>query len=424
MKFNNPKKIGRLVFGMGAVILTVSLVGIVRTKTEVTPEDLIKNKLNTRTQIAQTLKPYFDKMERPLEVDIEINGQSYEKARVQYTLDPELQKEAERLLRSYRPDYGAIFMFDAESGEVLAYAGQFRDSEEEKFNLLAHAGYPAASLFKLITATAAIDKAGVSPDHKIHYNGGAYTLYKRNVLSEQVTRWTNVISLRDAFARSINTAFGRLSIENLEPQDLNDYAERFMFNQQIPADFPIEMGSVTVPDSKGYELAEIASGYNRHNSVSPAQAAMLAGAVINHGVMNIPFMVKHIYSQKGELIYSGEPLEKGAIMNPASAEKVKALMERTVTSGTSRRSFKPLFRNSKIDIVEVGGKTGHLAGTNPQGRTDWFIGYAANDERKVAVSALTVNKKFWTVKSAHLGQVMFQKYFRGVPPNRHELTSK
>lgn len=424
MKFTNPLKIGRLVFGLGALVLVASLIGLVTIEGEPTPEEFIKQKLNARTQIALALKPHLDKLERPLEIDLELNGHTYKKARIQYTLDPELQKEAERLLRSYRPDYGAIFMFDAVTGEVLAYAGRFRDEEEAKFNLLSHSGYPAASLFKLITATAAIDKAGVSPDHKIHYNGGAYTLYKRNVLSTQVTRWTNVISLRDAFARSINTAFGRLSIENLEPSDLNDYAERFMFNQEIPSDFPIEKGSVTVPDSKGYELAEIASGYNRTNSISPAHAAMLAGTVINHGVMTVPYMVKHIYSAEGKLIYSGEPLEKGSVMNPESAEQVKALMERTVTSGTSRRSFKPLFRNSKVDILEVGGKTGHLAGSNPQGRTDWFIGYAANDDRKVAISALTVNKKFWTVKSAHLGQVMFQKHFRQIPASRHELTSK
>lgn len=409
---------------MGALILGASVIGLVSIVPEPTPEETIALKLNTRTQIAQALKPHLDRLERPIMLDLELNGKTYKNSKVEYTLNPDLQNEAERLLKSYRPDYGAIFMFDAETGEVLAYAGRLRDEDEPKFNLLSHSGYPAASLFKLITATAAIDKAGVSPDHKIHYNGGAYTLYKRNVLSEQITRWTNSISLRDAFARSINTAFGRLSIENLEPSDLNDYAERFMFNHQIPADFPIDVGSVTVPDSKGYELAEIASGYNRMNSISPAQAAMLAGTVINEGVMNIPYLVKNIYSEDGALIYSGEPLEKGVVMSPKSAKKVKALMSGTVTSGTSRRSFKPLFSNSRIDILEVGGKTGHLAGTNPQGRTDWFIGYAANNDHRVAVAALTVNKKFWTVKSAHLGQVMFQKYFRDAPRTTHELSSK
>lgn len=287
----------------------------------------------------------------------------------------------------------------------------FQRDNPQAANLNLQATFPAASVFKVVTATAAVDKAGVTPEHKIRYNGGAYTLYKKNVLSDKVTRWTNVITLKDAFARSINTAFGRLSIENLHPEDLNEYANRFMFNQEIPADFPVDMGVAYIPPGKGFELAEAASGYNKTNRMSPVQGAMIAASVANDGQVVIPYLIDSVKDEKGETLYEGATLTNGNIMSKESAAKVRELMEQTVASGTSRRSFRPIMKDRKFREIEMGGKTGHLTGDNPRGRVDWFVGYALDNERKIAVAAITVNKKFWTVKSAHLGQSMFRKYF-------------
>lgn len=390
---------------------------------EAQAEHKIQTQLEKRLEVSHTLTNYIRANQLPEKSKItldrtEVDGQ------IKYTINHDLQKEADRLLKSYKPDYGAIFMMDASTGEVLAMSSfQRDDSNAPNWNL--QASFPAASVFKVITATAAVDKAGVHPEDKIHYNGGAYTLYKKNVLSDKVTRWTNVISLKNAFARSINTAFGRLSIENIDPQDLNEYANRFMFNQEIPADFTVDMGVSYVPPDKGFELAEAASGYNKNNRMSPVQGAMIAAAVANDGQMVIPYMVESVSNTEGEVLYKGETLSKGSIMTAESAKKIRELMGQTVTAGTSRRSFRPIMRDRKFRELEMGGKTGHLTGDNPRGRTDWFVGYAMIDERKVAVAAVTVNKKFWTVKSAHLGQSMFMKYFKPLPQGKdHVVTAR
>ena len=369
----------------------------------------ILNQLELRSQFSKAIGEHVRNNQFPEKVEIPWNGDN-QAVTMTYTIDPNLQKEADRLLKSYKPDYGAIFMIDAMTGEVLTMASFQRDDPQAP-NLNLQATFPAASVFKVVTATAAVDKAGVLPEHKIRYNGGAYTLYKKNVLSDRVTRWTNVISLRDAFARSINTAFGRLSIENLHPADLNEYANRFMFNQDIPSDFPVDMGVAYIPPEKGFELAEAASGFNKSNRMSPVQGAMIAAAVANDGEVVIPYFVRKAQASSGSSLYEGSTMNKGPIMTKESAAKVRELMEQTVTAGTSRRSFRPILKDRKFREVEMGGKTGHLTGDNPRGRVDWFVGYALDGERKIAVAAITVNKKFWTVKSAHLGQSMFRKYF-------------
>lgn len=376
---------------------------------ETVHEEKLQNQLEHRVQLAQVLGDSVRGNKFPEIADVSWDGQPV-KAKVQVTIDKDIQKEAERLLKTYKPDYAAIFMMDASTGRVLAMTSYQKDDPNASSWAL-KASFPAASVFKVVTATAAVDRAGVSPEHKIYFNGGNYTLYRKNVMSDKVNRWTRAITLKEAFARSINTAFGRLSLETLHPVDINEYATRYMFNQEIPADFPIDMGVAYVPPEKSFELTEVASGYNKTNRMSPVQGAMIAAAVANDGKMMIPYLVDNLKDDTGKVIYQAETLDNGHIMTAQSADKVRELMEETVTSGTSRRSFRSLVHNKKFKEIEIGGKTGHLTGDNPRGRVDWFVGYAMDDTNRIALAAVTVSKERWTIKSAELGQNMFKKYF-------------
>lgn len=381
----------------------------------------LKRNLERRTTIADALKEPLQKLEFPEKIQMPWDNSYPEEFSAQYTLDPILQKEAETLLTRYKPDYGAIFMMEAATGRVLAFTSFQKDSPGP-VNLVTRASSPAASVFKIVTATAAMDGMGLSPSDTIRFNGGNYTLYRKNVMSDRINRWTRTITLRDAFAHSYNTAFGRLSLEKLTPEKINEYATRYMFNQNIPADFPVEIGAATVPTEKGFEMTEVASGYNKMNRMSAVQGAMIAASVLNDGRMVMPYMIDRLTDSDGKEVYRGETIDNGAIMSTASAEKVRELMEETIISGTSRKSFRPLVRNRNYRDLEIGGKTGHMTGDNPRGRTDWFVGYASDDNRRIAVAALTVNKQYWTVKSSYLGNAMIKKAYEPVIRSR-DVTS-
>lgn len=377
-----------------------------------TEDDWLKKTLDARVVIANSLSKELKQNRKPASAEFAPEGSKEKmKLKVNYTLDEELQKESDTLLKRYKPDYAAIFMMDAKTGQVLAMSS-FEKANPLGNNLVLRATFPAASVFKVITAAAAVDKAGISPEHRIGFNGGNYTLYKKNVLSDKVTKWTRFITLKEAFARSINTAFGRLSLETLQPKDISEYAERFMFNQLIPADFQVESSQAKVPAEKGFELTEVASGYNRFNTMSPVHGAMIAASIINDGKMIIPYVVDSLENENSEKIYQAQILERGQILRPESAAKVREMMEQTVLSGTSRKTFRKLVRDKHFKEIEMGGKTGHFSGTNPKGRTDWFVGYATDDNDKIAIAAITVNVRTWTVKSSALGEMMFRKYFK------------
>lgn len=333
------------------------------------------------------------------------------KAQVQYTLHEPSQALMQKLMGQYQPDYGAFVAMDAKSGRILSlvsYSKSQRDSE----NLTLRASFPSASIFKVVTASAAIDLNKANPETVVPFNGALHTLYKRNVASTKETRWTTRMTLRDAFARSVNTFFSKLGLFYVGPQNLAVYAERFLFNHPIQSDIPVQQGKAKISAEDPWGVAAAASGFTKENTMSPVHGALIAAAIANDGVMMEPFVVDSLHDEAGEIFYRGEPRSASIVMEPQSADGLRELFRQTVKSGTSRKSFRQTVRRSAFDDIEFGGKTGSLMGENPNGKCDWFVGYARYRDQRIAVAALTVNEKKWKVKSSMLANLFFQRYMR------------
>jgi peptidoglycan glycosyltransferase len=408
-----------------AVLLGVLLFYLGLQVFEATPEELEQQRISRlnyfRELIQNELKAEFTLNNYPSIVHLPANfadqdtlslhSQSKIPFSVSYTIDEELQTNAEKLLNSYKPDYGAVVAMDALTGKILAMAS-YQKNKKIHDNLTLKGSFPAASIFKIITASAAVDKYQLSPNTLVFFNGANYTLYKKNVMSTKHNRWTRGISIKDAFARSINTVFGRLTFEHLQPKDLEDYAIRFGFNQKIASDLPFESGFADIPNEKNFHLAEIASGYNKVTRMSPIQGAMIGASIAADGNMKIPYVVDEIRDSAGKVVFKGDSVNIAQTVSADGAERLRTMMEATIKQGTSRKSFRSLVKNKKFKELIMGGKTGSLTGDNPKGKVDWFVGYAIGENERIAIAALTVNVDYWTVKSSYLAQSLFKVHFK------------
>ncbi len=375
-----------------------------------------------RHSLSTQLSNYFLKNQFPAEAEIELDG-AKQVSNLIYTIDPGLQTQAEKLIKSYKPDYAAIVILNADTGAVKAMVSFQKDNPEPQ-NWALNNSFPAASIFKIVTATAALDKKNLDPDSIIMFNGNNHTLYKKNVMSTKVNRWTREMTIKEAFAKSVNTVFGRISLEKLEPTDIREYAIRFGFNRNIDSDLPFDPGFAEIPADKSYQLTELASGFNKVTKMSPIQGAMIAASVANDGVMKVPYVIDSITSKDGKTLFASEPVTAAITMNKDGADKLKELMSATIQKGTSRKSFLSFLRDKKVKEVEVGGKTGSITGNDPKGKVDWFVGYAISDKEKLAIAAITVNVKYWTVKSSYVAQYLFKSYFKENYPNTKDFASK
>jgi cell division protein FtsI/penicillin-binding protein 2 len=349
---------------------------------------------------------------------IVFDGVANEPIKIEYTLDTSLQASMDKLIKSYRPDYAAFVAIDATTGRILSLLSYSKNKNRE--NLTLQARFPSASIFKIITASAAIDHNKMEPESVVAFNGSNHTLFKRNVRETTENKWTRHMSLKEAFAKSVNTVFAKIGTQILEPYELEDYAKRFQFNREIPSDLKVEKGYIELHPDNDWSLAEAASGYNRLVLMSPLQGALIAASIANEGLMMEPYIVDSLNLESGQAIYFGKPNLIGKTVKPETAIKIRQLMRETVVKGTSRSYFRSLVKNPPIEEVEFGGKTGSLWGKNPKGKCDWFVGYGISPQRRIAVAALTVNIDKWTVKSSYLSRYFMEKFFE----NERSFVSK
>lgn len=365
----------------------------------------------SKRAIAQSLTAAVQKNEFPPAGEVEIE-QNKEKTLGQftYTLDQDLQEALIKQFQSYKPDYGAFVAIDPKTGAIRALFS-YTKNKKEVGNLALRASFPAASVFKIVTAAAAIDKNKAHPETVISFTGANHTLYRQNLKPPKNQRWVRKMRLREAFARSVNTVFGKLGIYTVPKEDLNQYAEKFQFNKEIPVDLPVESGRFGFLGEDPLSVAEVASGFNRNVLMSPLQGALMAGAIANEGVMMEPFLVDSFTPDKFAVPYQAEPRAMGQVVSAETSRELRTMMQDTVRVGTSRKSFRGLARQSVKADVEMGGKTGSLTGTDPKGKYDWFVGYAKKGDKSLGLAILTIHEQNWTVKSSYLASKAVEQYF-------------
>ena len=295
---------------------------------------------------------------------------------VKTTIDQDFQHFLEDLAEKAHAPYVAMAALNPRSGRIHALVSYAKDGSARNYALAS--AFPAASIFKMVTATAAMEAGGMNPGSQCRYTGRAHTLY-RSQIKDRVTKWDNKPDLTESFARSVNPVFGRLAVHSLGPRTLERYARRFGFNQTIQFELPLERSRVAIPKSDGYALAGVGSGFNRHTSISPVHGAMMAAAAINQGVMMEPNVVDRVWAswQGGEQreVYRSNPTYFRRVMQPKTAWRLRQLMQATITEGTCRRSFRRAGTDRVLKNLEIGAKTGSLNDQAQQHRADWFVGY-------------------------------------------------
>jgi cell division protein FtsI/penicillin-binding protein 2 len=373
--------------------------------------------------IAKEIGPGLLANRFPSQVQLKVEGRSEQTVAVDYTIDWNAQREMQRLINLYRPDYASFVAIDASTGRVLVMISSSR-VDQRIGNMTLQARFPAASIFKVVTAAAAIDSDKAHPGTVVPFNGANHTLYRRNVKETRENRWTRYMTLREAFARSVNTYFGKLGLFYVGPEKLADYATRFQFNQDIVSDMPIERAETNFGAEDPWSVVTAASGFTRETTMSPLQGALIAAAVANDGVMMTPSIVGRAMSADGGLVYEHSPQVLSAVVDPSSAEELRELFGATVERGTSRRYFRRTLRKTFWDDVEFGGKTGSLTGMSPRGKNDWFVGYARFRDTRIAVAALTVNQRKWRVKSSTLANEFLTRYLKDIVKEQNDASSR
>ncbi|MFH1243840.1 MAG: penicillin-binding transpeptidase domain-containing protein [Pseudomonadota bacterium] len=330
--------------------------------------------------------------------------------RVESSIDPGLQDYITALLASSKTLKAAVVALRPEDGRVLAMVHY--DNGGDGWNLCLKADFPAASLFKIVSAAAALESAGLTPDSPVYFTGRKYTLYKSQ-LKEKKGGYATKTSFKKAFASSINSVFGKLGIYQLGQERIADSASKFFFNRIIPFDLPVAKSTIQVPD-ENFGLAEIASGFNKRTLISPLHAAILASAVANDGVMMRPWLIKSVSNEEGDVLFECKPVVLGSPITKETARDLRILMQETVINGTCRKSFRRVRRKKPFREVEFGAKTGSINDETGRFKYDWLAAYAIppNGDKAICIAVLGVHGERLGIRASELGRYILSYYLK------------
>lgn len=283
-----------------------------------------------------------------VETLVEVAGREPEPVRV--TLDRRVQLAAQETIAGDGPP-AAIVAIDVAGGGVLAAANR----PASGFNRALEGRYPPGSTFKLVTASALL-ATGLTPDDTVDCpetavaGGRAFRNAGDLALGE--------ITLREAFARSCNTAFVGQAPEVGDA--LAGAAGALGFDGRSWLPVPSFGGSYPEPRDAA-ELAAAAIGQARVEA-SPLHMATVAAAVAR-GAWLPPRLLAEAAGAGGEG-GAGEPRPL-----PGDAGALRAMMREAVASGTGTAATLP--------GEPVAGKTGsaEFGTASPPETHAWFVGF-------------------------------------------------
>jgi len=309
-----------------------------------------------------------------------------------------------------KPQRIAIVVMEADTGKIIAMTGF--DLADPDANPCLDSDYPAASIFKIVTASAAVQSLHYNAKTQLYFNGNKYTLYKRQ-LRDVKNRYTYKISFSRAFAESVNPVFGKIGKNYLGREKLDSFATAFGFNKTINFELPFHSGDFKTND-KEYHLAELGCGFNTDTTISPVFGAMLTSAVINSGNIMLPGIVEHVTDSDGSIIYKNQKIKYVSAIKPETADTMITLMQRTTSKGTAKRTFRNASRDEVLSKLIIGGKTGSLYNKGHTVKYDWFTGFAKEKKTKktIALSVVVGHRKYIGTRAASYAKMIFKQHFK------------
>lgn len=333
---------------------------------------------------------------------------------VALTLDKSLQHCGQELLRRAYPLTGGALVVDVASGRLLCCASFARQRQPNQEHPLLVAA-PAASVFKLVTTAALLDKDHVQPDTRVCFSGGERQIERFHL--ERPAHVDTCPPFRTALGFSRNAVFAQLATQHLMRQELLDQADAFGFNRPLPFDVPTTVGTLDLPYND-LEFARAAAGFVG-SALTPFGAAHLALTVAQRGRPG----PMHLVAKTPTSNAPSAPRALPRVMSEKTAWRLTRMMEVTVHSGTSLEAFSRPDAQSYLGDIRVAGKTGTLQRGKDAPITSWFTGFAPSRDPKVVVTVLLQNSVMWRRKANEVARDLLRATFAGQRGVTHPLES-
>lgn len=328
-----------------------------------------------------------------------IGGEERKGGGVKLTIDPRAQKAAWDALGDYK---GAAVALDPQTGEILAMvskpsynpnkmASHDIDVQENAWkNLTENAnkpalnrgtqnGWPPGSVFKLVTAAAALESGEYDAETTIP---GPKEFEPKD--GNPIPNYFDAecgpggeTTLTEALRVSCNTAFAALGNE-LGEDAMREQAQKFGFNEIPLTDIGADASSF--PDTEDSDAFLALSSIGQKDvRATPLQIAMVSAAIANGGDLMQPYLVDELRMPNVvDVLENTDPEVKSQAVSASTADQLTEMMVNVVDNGTASAAA--------IPGVAVAGKTGTAENCEGCPNYAWFTSFAPADDPQIAVA--------------------------------------
>lgn len=365
------------------------------------------------------------------------------------TLEANLQQWAQLSLEGFT---GAVVVLERDTGRVLAMASSptfdpndadadnpnsewgsyFSGGDDPFLNRATQGQYPPGSIFKVITASAALESGMFSRetvyDCQYRWYGPEGMVFDDWTLEKERPPSGELI-LPEGIMRSCNPYFyqiGYTLYTNGQETLVSDMARGFGLGALTGIEvLPESSGQIINPDDAGstdgttgwFNAVQQAIGQSQ-TLITPLQAAVYTAAIGNGGTLYRPQLIQSIVNTAGDETYSFAPEVNGTL--PISAETLAVIQEGMglVTQNANGTAYRTFVNRA----IRVWGKTG-TASTGPGLEPHaWFIGYTdtQNENRPdIAIAVLLEYQGDGSEYAAPIFRRLLEVYFYGEPSSTY-----
>lgn len=257
---------------------------------------------------------------------------------------------------------GTVGVYNYKTGEILCMvstpsydpdnvpdvAGDPETYDGAYVNRFLYASYPPGSVFKLVTAAAALEQLD-DLEERTFYCEGSCVIGGETVICNSVH---GAVDFGEALARSCNVAFAEISQE-LGAAILTDYAQRTGILSRYSFDGTrTATGAFDVSQATEYETAWAGIGQYT-DQINPCQFMVYMGAIANGGTAAEPYVVQTV-AYGDSVKYEARTRMTERMIDSSTAERLMEIMHYAVQNVYGEWYFSGLYAGGKSGTAEVG----------------------------------------------------------------------
>ncbi len=209
--------------------------------------------------------------------------------------------------------------------------------------------YEPGSVFKLITASVALEEHITTPDVEGDFVCNGY----EQVADKKISCWSTTphgsLSLRKALEKSCNPALMQLG-KRIGVKTLYNYYHAYGLFDTTGSNLYGESNSLFTKESSVADVELATMSFGQRLNITPLQMITAISAIANDGILMKPMIVDKITNTDTGAVTSIEPTQVRQVLSKETANTMKELMESVVVDGTGYRGA--------VTGYSVGGKTG------------------------------------------------------------------